>query len=101
MTLIKHLFCCFVLSQAWQASTVALPRPPLTVPLHSVGVHLEVVGQLLLGGGVKTVTASAARRLIRWVPRHPVDHAELGEEPEPRALTPAGEPFFALLFKMN
>lgn len=37
------------------------------------------------------MTVSAARRLIRWVPRHPVGRAELGEEPELRALTPAGE----------
>lgn len=37
------------------------------------------------------MTASAVRLLIPWAPRHPVGHAELEEEPEPRALTPAGE----------
>lgn len=37
------------------------------------------------------MTASAARLLTHWAPHHPVDHAELVEEPERRAPTPAGD----------
>lgn len=37
------------------------------------------------------MTASAVHLLIHWAPLHPVGRAELEEEPEPRALTPAGE----------
>lgn len=78
-------------SQAWQALTAVLQRPPQTALLLSVDAHFEGVGQLLPGEEARTVIALAARHLIHLAHRHPVAHAELEEELEPRVLTPAGE----------
>lgn len=96
-------------SQAWQALTAALQKPPPTALLLSVDVHFEGVGQLLPGGEARTVIALVALPLIHLAHLHLAAHAELEEEPELRVLTPAGEtdlsflPLlcgFAVFFKM-
>lgn len=82
---------CTWLEQAWPVLTAVLRRRPQTVPPLSVGGHSEATGQRHLGGGARTVTASAVHRLIRWAPPPPAALAGQGVEPGPRALTPAGE----------
>lgn len=77
--------------QAWRVLTAVLQRQPQTVHLLSAGDQSGVAGQQHLGGGVRTVIASAVHHLIHWAPPPPVAHAGQGVGPGPRAPTPAGK----------
>lgn len=86
--------------QAWQVLIAVLQRRPQTVPLPSAAGHSGEDGQLHLGDGVRTVTASVVHHLIHWALPPPVALAGLGVGPGPRALIPAGKHWMQLLKKI-
>lgn len=86
----KHDVMCMVFGQAWRVLTAVLQRRPQTVPPPLAAGRSGVAGQQRLGGGARTVIASAVHHLIHWAPPPPVALAGQGVGPEPRALTLAG-----------